>query len=405
MSSNPFVVLGVRPDADDAELKRAYFRKLREHPPETDPEEFQAVQEAFETLRDPVRRHAAMQPELPQRLRDLMRAAMTSHSAAAALELLERAVSDFPQHVPAHVMRASCLAQLKPAEGLAAVRALSTRFPNDVEVHLLHASLEHGAERRAALRRAREVAPKDRRPLLMDARELIGLKRFDEALAALDAAKAVPDHTDVSDAQLEGTRLLARMERAERLELDGVQPELAPVLVSLAGTMIDTQRHVYARTLLDKVEQLQPQRPPIPLGPSRLIPLEQLPRATREAVEHNAHTPSPQTIRIKSPPKAKSWLMKPVWWVELRRLHLIVRRANGVQVCPILSLHLQQRDADVPLMLCDRTDAGLSGMPELAHLFEVAMSRKRRLLDLMSKDLIETEQSLEPLQWTPSSNA
>ena len=287
---NPFVVLGVPHDVDDAGLKRAYFKKLREHPPETDAEEFQKVQQAFDTLRDPAKRHAAA-------------------------------------------------------------------------------------------------------------------KRFAEAVAALDAARSSRDTRDVSDAQLEGARLLTRMEQGEQLDLGAATAELAPTLVSLAATMIDTQRHVYARTLLDKVQALQPERPPIPFGPSKLIPVDQLPPGTREAVAHNASSPSNMTVRIARPPKTKSWVLKPVWWVELRPLHVIVRRANGVQVCPLLSMHLQQREHDVPLMLCDGADAGLSGMPELAFFFEAVMGRKRRLLDLMSKDLIETEQSLEPLQWTPSSNA
>ena len=403
---NPFGVLGVPHTADDAALKRAYFKKLREHPPETDPKKFQEVQEAFEILRDPARRRAAMRPEVPERLRELLRSAMSTLDARQALTLLKRAVAEFPDHVPAHVMHASCLARIDAADGLTAARALSTRFPNDVEVQLLHATLETASgPRREALRRAWEIAPGDRRPLYLDAKELVTLRRFDEAMKAIELAQAIPDESDVSNAQLAGARLLVRMEKGEALKLDDATPELCSTLVSLAATMIQTNRNVYARTLLDKVHALDPKRPPIPFGPSVHIPLDRLPKATREAVEHNAHSPSRRTVNITTPPKTKKWVQKPAWWVELRDLHLIVRRANGVQVCPILSLQLQQRAADVPLLTCHGADAGLEGMTELAWLFEVAMEQKQRLLDLMSRDLLETEQQREPLTWTLSSNA
>ncbi len=404
---SPFVVLGVAHDVDDAGLKKAYFRKLREHPPETSPEKFQQVQEAFETLRDPDRRRAALEPAVPERARELLRLAMASPDPKQALQTLQRCIEAFPELVAARVMHAGCLAQVQPEAGLAAARELAGRHGSDVEVHLLLARLEHGDARRAALARAREVAPADRRPAYEDAKELIDLERYDEALALLDAAKSLGDRRFVSDDQLRGRGLLARMERGDALErqLDGADAELAPTLVSLAATMIETNRHVYARLLLDRAHALQPQRRPIPFGASRLLPVAQLPEATRAAVEQNARSPSKRTVRLARPPPAKGWVLKTPWWVELRPLHLVVRRANGVQVCPLLSLQLQQREADVPLMTCAGADAGLQGMPELAVMFEAAMDQKRRLLNLMSRDLLETEQQWEPLEWTLSSNA
>ena len=47
---NPFDVLGVAETADDETIKKAYLQQVREHPPEREPERFQAIRTAFETI-------------------------------------------------------------------------------------------------------------------------------------------------------------------------------------------------------------------------------------------------------------------------------------------------------------------------------------------------------------------
>ena len=49
-------ILGVAANANNEEIRAAYLQKIREHPPETSPEEFERIRDAWETLRDPRRR-------------------------------------------------------------------------------------------------------------------------------------------------------------------------------------------------------------------------------------------------------------------------------------------------------------------------------------------------------------
>lgn len=44
-------ILGLKPGVSQAEIKKAYFRLIRQHSPETDPEQFQKIREAYEHLK------------------------------------------------------------------------------------------------------------------------------------------------------------------------------------------------------------------------------------------------------------------------------------------------------------------------------------------------------------------
>ncbi len=47
-----YQTLGLQPDAEAKAIKRAYFRGVRKHPPEKDPDGFRRIREAYETLSD-----------------------------------------------------------------------------------------------------------------------------------------------------------------------------------------------------------------------------------------------------------------------------------------------------------------------------------------------------------------
>jgi curved DNA-binding protein CbpA len=49
-------VLGISENATDEEIRAAYLKKVKEHPPDRSPDEFERIRDAYETLRNPRRR-------------------------------------------------------------------------------------------------------------------------------------------------------------------------------------------------------------------------------------------------------------------------------------------------------------------------------------------------------------
>jgi curved DNA-binding protein CbpA len=54
--SDPYQILGVPPEAPDAEVRRRYLELVRAYPPDRDPERFNEIHEAYSRLRDPAAR-------------------------------------------------------------------------------------------------------------------------------------------------------------------------------------------------------------------------------------------------------------------------------------------------------------------------------------------------------------
>lgn len=54
--TDPYKTLGIDYTATAADIKKAYFAMVREHPPETDTANFKRIRAAYEQLRDPEKR-------------------------------------------------------------------------------------------------------------------------------------------------------------------------------------------------------------------------------------------------------------------------------------------------------------------------------------------------------------
>ncbi len=56
MYADPYAVLGLARTASALDIKKAYFMRVREHPPERDSQGFQRVRAAYDALRTPAAR-------------------------------------------------------------------------------------------------------------------------------------------------------------------------------------------------------------------------------------------------------------------------------------------------------------------------------------------------------------
>jgi curved DNA-binding protein CbpA len=97
---DPYAVLKLERTASAAEIKKAYFSLVREHPPERDPDTFKQIRAAYERLRDAEKRAETdmllLRPPLePSRKRRAPRPVLEVHRSdvldvARALSDLER---------------------------------------------------------------------------------------------------------------------------------------------------------------------------------------------------------------------------------------------------------------------------------------------------------------------------
>ncbi len=53
MDADPYSVLGLTRQATLLDIKTAYFKLVRQHPPESDPDGFRRIRSAYEALRTP----------------------------------------------------------------------------------------------------------------------------------------------------------------------------------------------------------------------------------------------------------------------------------------------------------------------------------------------------------------
>lgn len=86
--SDPYEVLGLAHDADEAVIRRRYLELVRQFPPDRAPERFAAIRAAYDEVRDPARRLEAQifKPSTTDSL-DTLAADLRARLVAARLPL------------------------------------------------------------------------------------------------------------------------------------------------------------------------------------------------------------------------------------------------------------------------------------------------------------------------------
>ena len=133
-------VLGVAADADAHSIKRAYFAKVKQHSPDTDPQGFRQIRDAYDVLRDRAKRQAYdnlahdTQAELLLTLAPLLE----THQYTQAQTLIEQALVNVPTHPRLLHMLARCWLYLgKTGKAENVCKELHAAHPDHVEGWIL----------------------------------------------------------------------------------------------------------------------------------------------------------------------------------------------------------------------------------------------------------------------------
>lgn len=143
-TDDPFELLGVDRDVDERTLKKRYFALIRSYPPETHPEEFSRIHEAYSQLSDPETRAKIAQGgdfgEVAEPFRTRLREAveqLRTDRVELGLTALDQLVREEPSLLQARELLEKVLLSLgRAAEAEAHIRTSIQQQPGRVVLHL-----------------------------------------------------------------------------------------------------------------------------------------------------------------------------------------------------------------------------------------------------------------------------
>jgi curved DNA-binding protein CbpA len=281
-----YEVLGVPREADERQIKRAYFALIRKHPPETDPEQFQKIREAYEVLSRSESRREYDAFGVMQRQRAEVDAALSAGQEAMQAREWKRACTHYEEvlrlapdlHFARDLYGMALLHGGLGDKALEQFDALVRAQPMNPNYHL-HRGYALGDRKQfelalAALREAERLDGNDPRiPLaICDLAEV--QQRWDDALVALTRAEERAERDEFGDFVFGMRRIEIefkrdRVDRAEQAldELfaklppkEGARRHAATRLAALAAEMFARKRISFGNRLLGRARQLDPTR-------------------------------------------------------------------------------------------------------------------------------------------------
>ena len=196
---NHYKVLGIERTADERAIKKAYFTRIREFPPDTHPEEFKSLREAYEVLSDKVARerydnldkdYAEYGDEVSVALKAVEEAEKTN-AEPEVQRLLQEILESRPDLLLAREKLALSYFRAEAFDkALGVLESLIEREPEQALYHLrkgvaLH-RLEKPEEAEKALKRAYELKPEDLDVALSYIKFLCAIDKAKKALKIVD---------------------------------------------------------------------------------------------------------------------------------------------------------------------------------------------------------------------------
>lgn len=264
-----YKVLGVRSNATPESIKKSYIRMVKEHPPEQDPEQFQIIRSAYDTLRDPAKRKAYdFQRKYGGSIEHLLQEAfewMNKENWDKAEKLYREAIRLAPEAVGAYLgLLQIALVNEKTEEAERQTEALLELFPSGEERMNAYGTLtnlwfEHGYSETALqyLNRLRQEFPDQDMmtyPLLASIYQDLG--RAEEAYLMIEermiaADLLPPDQYDQYFIWINGMIHLGKWQYWSR-----VQPKVKKFLLSVED---EEDRLVIASAIKDEYYQFKQQ--------------------------------------------------------------------------------------------------------------------------------------------------
>ncbi|MBK7859395.1 MAG: DnaJ domain-containing protein [Archangiaceae bacterium] len=319
MSDNFYRVLEIAPSADPQTVKKAYFRLMRKYPPETHPEQFMKLREAYEVLSDPESRkqydrvadHDAETTEVIRRATDALEKGRFADAQALLTALInQRPELDFARDL----LGITYLRAKQPDPALAIFEELAVKHPTNGSYQLHRGQAHHVKkeyrEAEAAYRKSFELGPDDTRPLVCLSDCFFDQKRWDDSLKVLDQAIHLDGQVDFKDFGLFVRKLEVDVERRDSSSLQRTLAQLLPVvpddepsrryvadrLASLAAPLFAQARTDDANLLMREAAKLDPKRGTGRMPNSFEVDPEQLPEASKAWLKTMKDTPSGDKI-------------------------------------------------------------------------------------------------------------
>jgi curved DNA-binding protein CbpA len=192
-----YAVLGIEETDSADDVRRAYYRLVRQHPPEADPEGFKKVREAYQVLSDAEQRK---QYDAIRRFGETIRECMDRGLAAREADDPETAVREFRRALAlepslTYVRNQLALALLEASQQEAALAQMRQVVEREPDSHVyrhnlgvIYAEMEYDDAAMSAFRRAVELDRLAIDSLMALARLLWRQERRNEAVEAVNQA-------------------------------------------------------------------------------------------------------------------------------------------------------------------------------------------------------------------------